>query len=91
MLVKIDVTREIIDGSNGTDGEDCMVFNAAKQKLPRLEVVGIIQAVFVDDEWNRRYIPIPIEVQDKISDHFCGNIEIEPFSFDWEVPDDLCD
>jgi hypothetical protein len=83
------VTREIIDGSDGQDASNCMVYNAAKPLIPSLYHVGVLHGT-CRKSGTLYYIGIPEDIQDKISQHFDGN-NPEPFQFDWEVPDHLCD
>jgi hypothetical protein len=83
------VTREIIDASNGRNGDDCMVYKAAKPQLTKLRSVGIMHGSFGNGDITD-FVPFPEDVSDKILQHYDGN-DPEPFEFDWKVPDHLCD
>ncbi len=83
----IDVTQEHIDRANSINGEQCMVFLALKPLFPKLSCVGVAHAMFNND---KVMVDLPVRIQSIIVEHFM-HIPVKPFSFEWEVPEKLCD
>lgn len=81
--MRIDVTQEDIDGADGTDSENCMVYRAMKRVIPELHSVGVL-AFHVHDphRWGEVVsVMLPPWVARRISSHFLS-IAQTPFSFE---------